>query len=82
MEDESARARRSRIERRGVRVRELLELLGRLRSRPTPEDAIALHAMHARHEREVGHEENAARAAERARAVAERLAQARRSPRR
>jgi hypothetical protein len=49
-------------------ARETIEVLRRLRaSGNSREDIVSLHELHARHERELGHEENAARADARAR---------------
>ena len=54
------------LERQIRHARETAALLERLRSDPTPQDVIAFHELHARHLRELGDEDAAARADERA----------------
>jgi hypothetical protein len=66
--DDQELPRQKRIDLRLCHARETIAALTRLRGpKRAPEDLVQLHELHARHERELGHPGNAARAETRAR---------------
>ena len=74
--DVRRRGRHDAAERHRRHARETVEALQRLsESAGGHEDVIHLHELHARHERELGHDENAARAEQRARTARRRSLQ-------
>jgi hypothetical protein len=64
---------KGRWQRRARHAQETMQLVRRLRQRPTLEDAILLHELHAQHERELGHDQRADEADARAEAARLRL---------